>query len=75
LLCFTCSSILLCLQFSNFLKEVKELSEPLRKSAQSRATNSSQRRTTAKQWHSYSDISPTVRRRSVQIRRSTRLKE
>jgi len=74
LLCL--SSVLLCLQFSTLLKELKELSEPLRKSAQSRATNSSQRRTTAKQWHSYSDISPTVhRRRSVRIRRSTRLKE
>ncbi|PNF24477.1 hypothetical protein B7P43_G06318, partial [Cryptotermes secundus] len=61
--------------FSSLFNELRDLSETLKKSAQSKTTASSQRRTAETQRRTYCNVFPTTRRRSVRIRRSTRLKQ
>lgn len=74
-LLLTNHSLVLCLQYSALFDELKGLSEPLKKSAQSHTTDLSQRRTAVTQRRSYSNVFPITHRRSVRIRRSTRLKQ
>ncbi|XP_069705625.1 cell division cycle-associated protein 7-like isoform X2 [Periplaneta americana] len=68
-------SLTIDVKFSTLFKELRDLSEPIKKSLESSNTKSAQRHSASKQRSSYSPLPLNRIRRSVRIRRSTRLKQ